>query len=158
MRFLMVLAFLATFAYGFGGGDARAGRTRAQSAPPATPAVPYTVVEQWNIELAANGGYGRVVVVDPAQRSEQGLLALGEQLQRDTSADRAAVVYIYDDPTAAKMRKDAGNEQLNYADQKWHDDHMIGMFAKILRAGQPPMSLTMTLEGADGPSKEIALP
>jgi hypothetical protein len=75
---------------------------------------------------------------------------------RDTSADRNAVIYIYDDPAAAKMRKDAGNESLNYADLKWHDDHMIGTYAKIANTGYHPV--TLTLQGANGPSKEVPLP
>ena len=156
MKFATGLALLATLAFSFGGGGVRAGGMSTQLSPPATPAVPYSVVEQWNIELAANGGYGRVVVVDPAQRSEAGLLALAEQVRQDTSADREAVVYIYDDPTAAKMRKDAANESLNYADLKWHDDHMIATYAKIANTGFH--ALTMTLQGANGPSKEVPLP
>ena len=158
MRLAMGLSLFGTLAFGFGGGGFRAGDASGPPAQFATPTVPYSVVEQWSIEPAANAGYGRVVVVDPAQRSEAGLIALAEQLQRDSGADRGAVVYIYDDPTAAKMRKDAGNEQLSYADGKWHDDHMIGIFTKILRAGQPPVFVRMTLQGANGPSKEVALP
>src|SRR6266571_3714411 len=76
------------------------------SPPPARevpkPAVVYNVVDEWSIP---NGGYGRVVVVDPAQRSEAGLIALADQLRRDTKDDRNAFVFIYDDPRAARLRK-----------------------------------------------------
>ena len=33
------------------------------------------------------------------------------------------------------MRKDAGDESLNDADLKWHDDHRIGTYAKIANTG-----------------------
>jgi TonB family protein len=122
------------------------------------PDVPYTVVKQWNIEPidVPNGGYGRIIVVDPALRSEKGLRTLAEQLQRDTAGDRNAAVYVYDDSAAAMMWKDAGNERLGEADTKLHDAHMIAIYGRSEWRGRHSMELF--LQGPAGPHKKIALP
>ena len=64
----------------------------------------YEVVEEWTLP---NGGYGRAIAVDGAQRTEEGLLALANQLRRETQGDRNAFIFIYDDRRAAVLRKEA---------------------------------------------------
>jgi TonB family protein len=120
--------------------------------------VPYIVVKQWNAEPidVPDGGYGRVIVVDPALRNEKGLRTLAEQLQRDTAGDRNAAVYVYDDSTAAMMWKDAGNESLSEADAKLHDAHMIATYERFERHGRH--SIELFLQGVSGPHTKIALP
>jgi TonB family protein len=120
--------------------------------------VPYTIVKQWNIEPidVQNGGYGRIIVVDPALRNEKGLRTLAEQLQRVTAGDRNAAVYVYDDSAAAMLWKDAGNEHLDKADATLHDAHMIAIYSRSERHGRH--SVELFLQGAGGPHKEIALP
>ena len=68
-------------------------RAERATTPTATPTLAYSVLEQWNIALAEDGGFGRVIVVDPSQRSEKGLLALAEQLRQDTNADHMLGIY-----------------------------------------------------------------
>lgn len=115
-------------------------------------AVAYSVVEEWSI---TNGGYGRVIVVDPSLRSEAGLLALADQLRRDTRADRNAFVFIYDDRDAAKLRKAALEEQLSDRVMKFHDDHFIGTYFRNANTGFH--ALTIMLQGVYGPTKRISL-
>jgi len=118
----------------------------------AKPAVVYNVIEEWSIP---NGGYGRAIVVDPAQRSEAGLLALTDQLRQDTKADRNAFVFIYDNSGAAKLRKAAFEARLSTRDMKLHDDHMIGTYVRNSNTGFH--AITIALQGAAGPMKEIPL-
>lgn len=142
---LVGAAGLAAGLIGWGCGD-----------PPAKsasePSINYEVVEQWTIP---NGGFGRVVVVDPAQRTEEGLVALAGQLRRDTKADRNAFVYIYDDRRAASLRRVALADNLNKVDMKLHDDHMIGSYFRNINTGFH--AVTIALEGATGKMKEISI-
>ena len=108
-----------------------------QSSPPPVrdvpkPAVIYSIIDEWRIP---NGGYSRVIVTDVTQRSEAGLLALADQLRRDTRADRNAFVFIYDNHDAAVLRKAALAERLNKRDLKLHDDHMIGTYFRNANTG-----------------------
>lgn len=130
-----------------------ASRLQAVAAPEAAGAtVAYKVVEQWSIP---NGGYGRVVVIDPKQRTEAGLRALAEKLRHDTAADRNAFVVIYDNARAASLRKAADAYKLNKRDAKFHDDHALGSYIRNRNTGVH--ELNMLLQGLDGPLKTVAL-
>jgi len=130
-----------------------ASRLQATAAPEAAgTTVAYKVVEQWSVP---NGGYGRVVVIDPKQRSEAGLRALAEKLRRDTAADRNAFVFIYDNARAASLRKAANAEKLNKPDTKFHDDHALGSYIRNGNTGFH--ELNMLLQGPGGPVKRVAL-
>jgi hypothetical protein len=60
----------------------------------AIPTVSYRVIEEWTIP---NGGYGRIIVIDPMHRNEKKMRILGDQLRSDTKKDRNAFVFVYDD-------------------------------------------------------------
>jgi len=122
------------------------------SPAPHTPRISYQIVKQWAIP---NGGYGRVIVVDPAQRSEAGLLAVAEQLRRDTKNDRNAFAFIYDQRDAAMLRDAALEERLSKADMKQHDDHMIGTYIRNANTGFH--AVTIALQGVNGPMRDVPL-
>ncbi len=86
--------------------------------------IPYRVVEQWN------GDLGRSIVIDPAHQNEKDMRALGDQLNRETSDDAFALIFIYDDEKAARMRRDALAERLSEADVAYHDRHCIANFTR----------------------------
>ena len=69
--------------------------------------ISYRVVESWN------GGLCRAVVIDPAHRNEKDMRALGDQLNRETSNDAFALVLVYDEEKAARLRSDAVAERLS---------------------------------------------
>lgn len=121
-------------------------------AEPSKPKIPYDVVDERKIP---NGGYARVIVVGQASRTEQGILDLADQLRRDTSADRNAFIFIYDDKKAASMRDAALSERLKESDLKFHDSHMIGSYMRNANSGFH--SVTMALKGTSGPMKEVPL-
>ena len=82
------------------------------------------------------------------------LAALLAALASSSSIPRsAAKTGCSHSPTAVKMRKDAGDESLNDADLKWHDDHRIGTYAKIANTGFH--AVVMTLQGTNGSWKEV---
>jgi len=96
-----------------------------------------------------------VIVVPPAQRTEEGLLALANQLWRETKADRNAFIYIYDDHRAALLRDKAIDERLSKADMKWHDDHFIGSYFRNINTGYH--KVTIHLQGINGDVKAVPL-
>ncbi len=116
----------------------------------ALPTISYRVIEEWRIP---NGGYGRIIVIDPIHRNEKHLRMLGDQLRADTKKDRNAFIWVYDDEKAARMRKAALGERLNKKDLEHHDKHMIGDYARNANTGFH--TLIIRLEGLDGPPLEV---
>ena len=114
--------------------------------------ITYEIVKEWVIP---DGGHGRVIVVDSEQRTEAGLLAIAEQIRRDTNNDRNTIVFIYDERDAATLRDAALDERLNKAEMKRHDDHMIGSYFRIANTGFH--AITVALQGVNGPMREIPL-
>jgi hypothetical protein len=112
----------------------------------------YKVVEQWTVP---NGGYGRVIVIDPKLRTEAGLRAVAEKLRQDTAADRNAFVTIYDDLRAARLRKAADADKLSPAQGKLYDAHALGSYIRNGNTGAH--ELNMFLQGLNGPMKKIVL-
>jgi hypothetical protein len=115
------------------------------------PTVPYSVVGQWS---NPDGLYGRVVVVDPTQRSEAGLLALTEQLRRDTKTERNVFVCVYDDARAASRETTIG-ERLSKQETQLYNYHFIGGYIRDEKTGYHV--LRIQLQGLCGPAKEIRL-
>jgi hypothetical protein len=123
---------------------------KSANAPPIVHAVPYRIIEEWTVP---NGGYVRIIVIDPVHRNEQDMRELGDSLRYDTKDDRNAVVFVYDDEKAARMRKDALAEQLSEQDLADHDTHMIGHYTRNINSGFH--ALNIVLDGIDGPSIEV---
>jgi hypothetical protein len=106
----------------------------------------YKVVREWPIP---NGGKGRVVVISPANRTEHGLRALGDELRANTRSDRNAVVQVYDDAHWAAKDQDALVERLSPKDLTEHDRHLVGQYMRNGNNGFH--QLTIMLEGSKGP-------
>jgi hypothetical protein len=121
--------------------------------PPSQPVIKYEVVEQWAI---GNAGMGRAISVDPAQRTEAALLALADQLKRETTDTNGIVtIFIYDDRGAAALRRAALSDELNDRSQKLHDDHMIGNYTRNPNTGHH--SIMVALDGVSAETKTIPL-
>lgn len=119
--------------------------TESQGSAEPSRTISYVVVESWEIP---NGGSGKVIVVSPANRNDGDLRLLGDQLRRETSRDRNAVVEIYDATRAARLRRDAFTERLSKADQAFYDRHKIGMYTRNANTGHH--SLVLMLDGLNG--------
>jgi hypothetical protein len=121
---------------------------------PTQPLIKYEVVEQWTI---GNAGLGRAIAVDPAHRTEADLLALADQLKRETKDTQGLVgIFIYDDRRAAALRREALGHELNDRSQKLHDDHMIGNYTRNPNTGNH--SLIIALDGVSAETKTKTIP
>jgi hypothetical protein len=112
--------------------------------------VSYQVVETWSLP---NGGSGRAVVVDPSMRNQADMLVLANQLKIETSGDRHAFVFIFDDPIAASNRKSVLSKTLTEAEWEHIDQHYIGSYQRIPEDGLH--ALRLNLDGANGPVNQI---
>ena len=117
-----------------------------KAAPTPGREAPYRVIERWSIP---NGGYGRVIVVSPTYRNEADMRALGQRLRDETRADRHAVVEVYDDEGAARMRRDAFAERLDRRALAFHDQHKVAHYSKNGNTGHH--QFTIQLKGVWGP-------
>ena len=73
-----------------------------QSATTPTKAtISYEVVQTWTIP---NGGFGKVIVVDPTYLNRNDMATLGDELRNDTRNDRNAFIFIFSDGQAARLR------------------------------------------------------
>jgi len=97
---------------------------------PVTEEVAYQIIREWEI---ANGGYGRVLFVDPKFRNENDLKKLGDELKELTNDDRNAFVWVYDDIKAAQMQENA--MELNEADGAFYDKHFILTYKRNINTG-----------------------
>jgi hypothetical protein len=101
---------------------------RSGSSPPdPSSVIEYRVIESWRIP---NGGYGRVLLIDSTHRNAVALHSLGEQLRRETAADRNAFIEVFDNPRAATLRDEALNENLSKRELAFHDRHKIAFYTK----------------------------
>jgi hypothetical protein len=130
--------------------EAAVPNAKAATGEKAVPTISYRVIEEWTIP---NGGYGRIIVIEPTHRNEKDMRMLGDQLRSDTKKDRNAIIFVYDDEKAARMRKAALAERLNKKDLAHHDKHMIGDYLR--NANTSFHCLKILLEGLDGPSLEV---
>lgn len=95
-------------------------------------AITYRAIDERAIP---NGGYVRVVVIDPKNRNDSDLRALGDLLRKDTASDRNAFVFIYDDQRAANQRKAAMDDRLSKKDLSHHDNHWVGSYTRNANTG-----------------------
>lgn len=121
---------------------------------PAVPAparrVPYEVTRQWAIP---NGGYGRVIVIDPKHRTEADMRAIGEILKLDTKNDRNAFIYIFDNPRAAALYERALN--LNDQDGRLYDQHFIGTYTRNINTGYHRLDIALKGYATKGPIIQV---
>jgi hypothetical protein len=97
-----------------------------------TPAITYQTINEWRIP---NGGYGRVIVINPSNCNDADMRALGKQLRNETRLDRNAFVVIYDDLRAARLRNAALAERLSQKELEYHDKHLIGSYMRNASTG-----------------------
>ena len=109
--------------------------------------VPYTVVDEWPIP---NGGYGRVVLIDPTYRNEAELKRLGSVLQRDTRDDRNAFVFVFDDARAASLRKNVLSDSASDDELEYYHSHFIGTYFRNANTGHHELTILI-----DGKTKKI---
>jgi hypothetical protein len=127
-----------------------------------TSSIKYEVVESIKYEVVDQSfpgdGLIRAITVDPAQRTEAGLLALADQLKRETKDTNGLVlIFIYDDLRAAALRRDAlRGDKLNERAQKLHDDHKIGNYTRNPNTGHH--SIMIALDGVSEAAKTKTIP
>ena len=113
---------------------------------------PYLVVTQ---SIIPNGGYYWVVAIDSQYRNEPDMRRLAARLRYDTRHDRNAIIWIYDNQTAASMRDDAIANRLGQQDMQHHDSHFIGSYIRNANTGFN--AITIKLDGTQGSLKVIPL-
>lgn len=152
--FLLLIIIIGIFGSIFKDGDnSTSSAPPAPLRPPALPAadqIPYQIVEQWSIP---NGGYGRVIVIDPKYRNENDMRKLAERLKRDTYQDRNAFITVFDDKVAASRRMIAIKDQLGKKELAHYDAHMIGSYARNINTGHHKFQIM--LKGLNGPTIEV---
>lgn len=110
----------------------------------------YQTVKQWPIP---NGGFGRVIVVDPKYRNERDMRALAKQFQLSTAKDRNAFIFVYDDSLAASRRDAAIKDALGRKEVGHHDAHFIGSYIRNINTGYHKFQIM--LQGVNGTAIEI---
>jgi hypothetical protein len=93
-----------------------------------------------------------VIVIDPKHRNEKNLRDLGDKIRQERKKDRLAVVSVFDDEKAARMKKDAAADRLNDEDGAFYDRHLIGSYFKN---GAGVDEFVIFLDGLNG--KEIRI-
>lgn len=152
---LLLIFIIGIFGSVFKGGNNSTSSSSAPPPLPPTPAlpaaqIPYEVVEQWSIP---NGGYGRVVVIDPKYKNEKDMRNLAQRLKRDTYQDRNAFITVFDDKVAASRRMAAIKDQLGKKELAHYDAHMIGNYARNINTGYHKFQIM--LKGLNGPMIEV---
>lgn len=100
-----------------------------------------------------NGGYTRRIAVAPTDRTEERLRRLGDQLRRETSADRNAIVLIFDDRKVARLQ-DAYTVLTPELQKQW-DRHFVAMYARNGNTGHH--SLQIFLDGFKGTRQPVTI-
>lgn len=114
--------------------------------------IPYEIVDSWAIP---NGGYGKVVVISPANSNEADLLILGEKLKSDTKSDRNAFIDIFSDRQAALLRDKVLADNSTKAESDLYDTHFIASYSRNANTGHH--ELTLHLGGVNDENwKEVA--
>jgi hypothetical protein len=107
--------------------------------------VPYTTVERWAV--------GRVLVIDPADRTEDRLRQLCGEIRADRRNASHATVLVFDDPDAAALRQDPRMESNDPFPE--HDDHLVATYSKNTTSGFHECAIM--LHGAAADSGRITL-
>ena len=107
--------------------------------------IEYQIIHEWVIN---NGGYGRVLLIDPKFRNENDLKKLGEEIKDTTLNDRNAFVFVYDDIKAAQMQENVMN--LNEDDGAFYDEHFVLTYSKNINTGLN--QLVIMVDGLNGDS------
>ncbi len=108
----------------------------------------FEVCHEWKIP---NGGFGRLIVVDPKINNVESLKLLGETLKDYTHIDRNAMIFIYDDKKAALMYKSLSN--VSKSEYAFYEKHNIATYQKITDSNVH--QLLILTKGTDGKFIEI---
>ena len=106
----------------------------APEAGPSSAAVPvaYEVTQTWTIP---NGGSGKAIVIPVAYLNDGPMAALGEKLKNDTKGDRNAVIMIYADAQAARLRDQVLAGGATPTESALYDKHFIGTYVRNANTG-----------------------
>lgn len=119
--------------------------SEATTQPPSEPTrdeVTYEIYEEWEIP---NGGYGRVILVNPKFRNETDLRILGDKLIQLSKPDRNAFMWVYDDVRAAQLRK---NIDFTEDEEAIYDPHFLLVYMRNINTGYH--QLDIMVDGLDG--------
>ena len=97
---------------------------------PATPKIPYTVIQTWTIP---NGGKGERIVIDPKYVDFDDMTALGEMLKEDLQNDRNDFISVFTDKKSALLQANVAN--LNNTDGAYLGKHFVGDYTKNANTG-----------------------
>lgn len=89
--------------------------------------VPYAVI---NSSPGPDGGSTRVVVIPRTLVTLDGMDALARQLWYDTREERSAIVLVYTDSMAARLRPRALSGALTPVEASLHDRHLVGSYRR----------------------------
>ena len=110
----------------------------------------YKTVDQWNIGSA---GFGKVVVLNKPNPTEQELRVLAEKLKQDTKNDKITFIFIYDDERAARNRRAATSETLTKAEMQHYYRHQVAQYLRNANSGVH--KLVIYPKGLSGPMIEV---
>jgi hypothetical protein len=124
--------------------------TRSGESPPPPRLVDYKIVEQWEIP---NGGFVKLVVIEPSAANESSLRALGDELKYDTRDDRNAFIFVFSDARAVAMRPEAIRDALSKKDARFYDRHFVASYSRNINTGFHQFSIMP--KGLDGPQIDV---
>lgn len=117
----------------------------------AGPGVPYTVVKEWPV--GPHGGRGFGITIEAAHRNEADMVNVARQIESMTRSEAMVYAFFYDDARAAAMSLDLLEDRLSPEDKAYLRRHWIGTYSKSPTGKDH--GLNVTLEGIDGPRKQI---
>lgn len=116
---------------------------------PATPQINYKVLESWSIP---NGGEGKKILISKEYLNDADMTTLGNQLKRDASKDRNAIVQVYTDKQAAVLRDKVLAENATQAENALYDEHFVGFYTKNANSGNHQFNIFF--DGAGGTNQK----
>ena len=94
-----------------------------------------------------------MIVIEPRSVTETELRTLGDQLRYEARGGGISMVIVYDDASAATMRKAAMADRLSSSDLRYHDRHMVGTYNRNSRTGFDRW--VYYVHGVNGPEKMV---
>lgn len=122
-----------------------------QTSSPAFTAIPYEVVDQWNIP---GNGKGEVVVISPSNLNDTDMTNLGLTLKNDLASYKEVLVFVFTSKLAAALRSKVLDDTATPAETALYDSNMVGTYNKNSTTGFHAFDIMFA--GVDGNNdKEI---